>query len=54
LLDELLGERAPVVLEGLLRFEAAHPHDEPHRVLREQLLADALEGARQRGASPRR
>jgi GNAT superfamily N-acetyltransferase len=33
LLDELLGERAPVVLEGLLRFETAHPHDEPHYYL---------------------
>jgi GNAT superfamily N-acetyltransferase len=33
LLDELLGARAPTVLEGLLRFEAAHPHDEPHYYL---------------------
>jgi GNAT superfamily N-acetyltransferase len=33
LLDELVGARAPVVLEGLLRFEAAHPHDEPHYYL---------------------
>jgi GNAT superfamily N-acetyltransferase len=57
LLDELLGARAPVVLEGLLRFEAAHPHDEPHyylsfvathddhrgRGIGEQLLARNLE-----------
>jgi len=33
LLDELLGARAPVVLEGLLRFEAVHPRDEPHYYL---------------------
>jgi GNAT superfamily N-acetyltransferase len=33
LLDELLGARAPVVLEGLLLFDAAHPHDEPHYYL---------------------
>ena len=33
LLDELLGERSRVVLEGLLQFEAAHPHDEPHYYL---------------------
>jgi GNAT superfamily N-acetyltransferase len=33
LLDELLGDRSRVVLEGLLRFEAAHPHDEPHYYL---------------------
>jgi len=57
LLDELLGARAPVVLEGLLRFEAAHPHDAPHYYLSfvathdehrgngigEQLLAQNLE-----------
>lgn len=57
LLDELLGARAPVALEGLLRFEAAHPHDEPHYYLSfvathdehrgkgigEQLLAQNLE-----------
>jgi len=33
LLDELLGERAPLVLQGLLQFEAAHPRDEPHYYL---------------------
>jgi GNAT superfamily N-acetyltransferase len=33
LLDELLGDRSRVVLEGLLQFEAAHPHDEPHYYL---------------------
>jgi GNAT superfamily N-acetyltransferase len=33
LIGELLGERAPIVLEGLLRFEAAHPRDEPHYYL---------------------
>jgi GNAT superfamily N-acetyltransferase len=33
LLDELLGPRARVVLEGLLRFETAHPRDEPHYYL---------------------
>ena len=33
LLDELLGDRAPLVLRGLLQFEAAHPHDEPHYYL---------------------
>ncbi len=57
LIGELLGERAPVVLEGLLRFEAAHPRDEPHYYLGfvathddhrgkgigEQLLAQNLE-----------
>ena len=57
LLGELLGDRAPVVLEGLLRFEAAHPRDEPHYYLGfvathddhrgkgigEQLLAQNLE-----------
>ena len=32
-LDEMLGARAPSVLEGLLQFEAAHPHDEPHYYL---------------------
>jgi GNAT superfamily N-acetyltransferase len=57
LIGELLGERAPVVLEGLLRFEVAHPRDEPHYYLGfvathddhrgkgigEQLLAQNLE-----------
>src|SRR5262249_21986399 len=57
LLGELLGERAPLVLNGLLQFEAAHPHDEPHYYLSfvathddyrghgigEQLLAQNLE-----------
>jgi GNAT superfamily N-acetyltransferase len=57
LLDELLGERAPVVLTALLQFEDAHPHDEPHYYLGfvathddyrgnglgEQLLAQNLE-----------
>jgi GNAT superfamily N-acetyltransferase len=57
LLDELLGARSRIVLEGLLRFEAAHPHDEPHYYLSfvathddhrghgigEQLLAQNLE-----------
>jgi len=33
LLDELLGARAPLVLQGLLQFEAAHPRDEPHYYL---------------------
>jgi GNAT superfamily N-acetyltransferase len=33
LLTELLGERAPTVLQALLQFEAAHPHDEPHYYL---------------------
>jgi len=33
LLEELLGDRAPVALEGLLRFETAHPRDEPHYYL---------------------
>jgi GNAT superfamily N-acetyltransferase len=33
LLDELLGARAPIVLETLLRFEAAHPADESHYYL---------------------
>ena len=33
LLDELLGDRAPLVLQGLLQFGAAHPHDEPHYYL---------------------
>lgn len=33
LLDELLGARAPTVLQALLQFEAAHPHDEPHYYL---------------------
>jgi GNAT superfamily N-acetyltransferase len=32
-LDELLGVRAPTVLEGLLLFDDAHPHDEPHYYL---------------------
>lgn len=57
LLAELLGDRSRVVLEGLLGFEAAHPHDEPHyylsfvatqtphrgRGIGEQLLAQNLE-----------
>jgi GNAT superfamily N-acetyltransferase len=33
LLRELVGERAPDVLELLERFEAAHPHEEPHYYL---------------------
>lgn len=33
LLEQLLGERAPEVMELLERFEAAHPHDEPHYYL---------------------
>jgi ribosomal protein S18 acetylase RimI-like enzyme len=33
LVEELLGARAPVVVEMLRRFEAAHPHDEPHYYL---------------------
>jgi GNAT superfamily N-acetyltransferase len=33
LLDEFLGPRAAIVLEALLQFEAAHPHDEPHYYL---------------------
>jgi GNAT superfamily N-acetyltransferase len=57
LLDELLGTRGRTVLEALLQFEAAHPHDEPHyylsfvathddhrgRGIGEQLLARNLE-----------
>jgi GNAT superfamily N-acetyltransferase len=56
-LEALLGERSRIVLEGLLRFENAHPHDEPHYYLSfvathddhrgqgigEQLLAQNLE-----------
>ena len=56
-LEELLGDRSRTVLEGLLRFENAHPHDEPHYYLSfvathddhrgqgigEQLLAENLE-----------
>jgi ribosomal protein S18 acetylase RimI-like enzyme len=30
LLEDLIGLRAPDVLELLARFEAAHPHEEPH------------------------
>jgi GNAT superfamily N-acetyltransferase len=30
LLRELVGDRVDVVLEGLMRFEANHPQDEPH------------------------
>jgi ribosomal protein S18 acetylase RimI-like enzyme len=30
LVRELLGARADDVLEGIDRFDAAHPHDEPH------------------------
>jgi GNAT superfamily N-acetyltransferase len=33
LLDDLLGARAAVALEVFERFEAAHPHDEPHYYL---------------------
>ena len=33
LLDEMLGARASMVLHGLLQFETAHPHDEPHYYL---------------------
>lgn len=33
LLDEMLGDRSRIVLDGLLRFETAHPHDEPHYYL---------------------
>jgi len=29
LLGELLGDRAPIVLDGLLRFETASPRDQP-------------------------
>jgi GNAT superfamily N-acetyltransferase len=32
-LEELLGARSRTVLEGLVRFEEAHPHDEPHYYL---------------------
>jgi ribosomal protein S18 acetylase RimI-like enzyme len=56
-LEALLGTRSRIVLEGLLQFEAAHPHDEPHYYLSfvathddhrgqgigEQLLAQNLE-----------
>src|SRR5258708_39432563 len=56
-LEDLLGDRSRIVLEGLLRFENAHPHDEPHYYLSfvathddhrgqgigEQLLAQNLE-----------
>ena len=55
-LEALLGDRSRIVLEGLLRFEQAHPHDEPHyylsfvathddhrgRGIAEQLLAQNL------------
>jgi GNAT superfamily N-acetyltransferase len=30
LLEDLIGLRAPDVLELLARFDAAHPHEEPH------------------------
>jgi GNAT superfamily N-acetyltransferase len=33
ILDDVVGARAPMVLEALLQFEAAHPHDEPHYYL---------------------
>jgi GNAT superfamily N-acetyltransferase len=33
ILEDLLGARSRTVLEGLLRFETAHPHDEPHYYL---------------------
>jgi GNAT superfamily N-acetyltransferase len=33
LLEELVGGRAADVLELLARFDAAHPHDEPHYYL---------------------
>jgi GNAT superfamily N-acetyltransferase len=33
ILDGAVGSRAPTVLEALLQFEAAHPHDEPHYYL---------------------
>jgi ribosomal protein S18 acetylase RimI-like enzyme len=33
LLDELVGPRAPQVMELLERFEAAHPREEPHYYL---------------------
>jgi GNAT superfamily N-acetyltransferase len=33
LLDELVGERAPAVLELLDRFDASHPRNEPHYYL---------------------
>jgi GNAT superfamily N-acetyltransferase len=33
LLEELVGPRAGDVLELLARFDAAHPHDEPHYYL---------------------
>jgi GNAT superfamily N-acetyltransferase len=33
MLDDAVGSRAPTVLEALLQFEAAHPHDEPHYYL---------------------
>lgn len=56
-LHDLLGTRSRMVLEGLLQFDAAHPHDEPHYYLSfvatqtphrgqgigEQLLAQNLE-----------
>ena len=33
LLDELIGPRAPAVVELLERFDASHPHDRPHYYL---------------------
>jgi ribosomal protein S18 acetylase RimI-like enzyme len=33
MLDDAVGSRAPTVLEALLQFEAARPHDEPHYYL---------------------
>src|SRR5919112_2617644 len=33
LLTELVGPRAPAVIELLGRFDACHPHDEPHHYL---------------------
>jgi GNAT superfamily N-acetyltransferase len=33
LLEDLAGERAGEVMELLARFDAAHPHDEPHYYL---------------------
>ena len=32
-LEEFLGSRSAMVLEALLQFEDAHPHDEPHYYL---------------------
>jgi GNAT superfamily N-acetyltransferase len=44
LLTGLVGEHAASFLEGLARFEAAHPHDEPHYYLSLLGTHDAYRG----------